>query len=43
MNLVLMAFSANTTLTGGFGFGSVICPNKLVFNNEQIHTSYITY
>ena len=31
-----MAFSANTTLAGGFGFGSVICPNKLVFNNEQI-------
>ena len=33
---VLMAFSANTTLAGGYGFGSVICPNKLVFNNEQI-------
>ncbi len=31
-----MAFSANTTLVGGFGFGSVTCPNKLVFNNEQI-------
>jgi hypothetical protein len=32
----LMAFSAKTTLVGGFGFGSVTCPNKLVFNNEQI-------
>jgi hypothetical protein len=29
----LMAFSAKTTLVGGFGFGSVTCPNKLVFNN----------
>ena len=35
-NYHLMAFSAKTTLVGGFGFGSVICPNKLVFNNEQI-------
>jgi hypothetical protein len=35
-NYHLMAFSANTTLVGGFGFGSVTCPNKLVFNNEQL-------
>jgi hypothetical protein len=35
-NYHLMAFFAKTTLVGGFGFGSVTCPNKLVFNNEQI-------
>lgn len=35
-NYHLIAFSAKTTLVGGFGFGSVTCPNKLVFNNEQI-------
>lgn len=35
-NYHLKAFSANTTLVGGFGFGSVTCPNKLVFKHEQI-------
>src|SRR2546428_7038122 len=31
-----LAFSANTKIAGGYGIGTIICPNKLVFNNEQI-------
>src|SRR2546428_5153522 len=35
-NTELLAFSANTKIAGGYGVGTIICPNKLVFNNEQI-------
>ena len=35
-NTGLLAFSANTKIAGGYGAGTITCPNKLVFNNEQI-------
>ena len=35
-NTRLLAFSANTKIAGGYGAGTITCPNKLVFNNEQI-------
>jgi hypothetical protein len=35
-NTGLLAFSANTKIAGGYGAGTHTCPNKLVFNNEQI-------
>src|SRR2546428_8362421 len=35
-NTELLAFSANTKIAGGYGVGTISCPNKLVFNNEQI-------
>src|SRR2546430_11665095 len=35
-NTELLAFSANTKIAGGYGAGTITCPNKLVFNNEQI-------
>src|SRR5207245_7209417 len=35
-NMGLLAFSANTKIAGGYGVGTITCPNKLVFNNEQI-------
>jgi hypothetical protein len=35
-NTGLLAFSANTKIAGGYGAGIITCPNKLVFNNEQI-------
>jgi hypothetical protein len=35
-NTGLLAFSANTKIAGGYGVGTITCPNKLVFNNEQI-------
>ena len=31
-----MAFSANTKIAGLYGADTITCPNKLVFNNEQI-------
>ena len=35
-NVVLVAFPANTKIAGGYGVGTITCPNKLTFNNEQI-------
>ena len=35
-NKELLALSANTKIAGGYGVGTITCPNKLVFNNEQI-------
>src|SRR5438034_5540544 len=35
-NTALLAFFANTKIAGGYGVGTLACPNKLVFNNEQI-------
>ena len=35
-NTGLLAFYANTKIAGGYGVGTITCPNKLVFNNEQI-------
>ena len=35
-NTALLAFFANTKIAGGYGVGTLTCPNKLVFNNEQI-------
>jgi len=35
-NTGISAFSANTKIAGGYGIGTITCPNKLVFNNEQI-------
>jgi hypothetical protein len=35
-NTGLLAFSANSKIAGGYGAGTITCPNKLVFNNEQI-------
>lgn len=35
-NTRLLAFSASTKIAGGYGAGTITCPNKLVFNNEQI-------
>src|SRR5947209_3538287 len=35
-NTRLLAFSANTKIAAGYGAGTITCPNKLVFNNEQI-------
>ena len=35
-NTGLLAFSSNTKIAGGYGAGTITCPNKLVFNNEQI-------
>ena len=35
-NTGLLAFSPNTKIAGGYGAGTITCPNKLVFNNEQI-------
>lgn len=35
-NTALLAFYANTKVVGGYGVGTITCPNNLVFNNEQI-------
>ena len=35
-NTGLLAFSANTKIAGGYGVGTITCPNKLIFNNEQM-------
>jgi len=35
-NMGLLAFSANTKIAGGYGVGTITCPNKLTFNDEQI-------
>ena len=35
-NTRLLAFSASTKIAWGYGAGTITCPNKLVFNNEQI-------
>jgi hypothetical protein len=35
-NRGLLAFYANTKIAGGYGVGTITCPNKLLFNNEQI-------
>ncbi|HKR57457.1 MAG TPA: hypothetical protein VJR67_01155 [Candidatus Nitrosopolaris sp.] len=32
----LLAFSTSIKIAGGYGIGTLTCPNKLVFNNEQI-------
>jgi hypothetical protein len=35
-NTGLLAFSANTKIAGGYGVGTITCPDKLIFTNEQI-------
>jgi hypothetical protein len=34
-NKGLLAFYADTKVAGGYGVGTITCPDKLVFNNEQ--------
>ena|SRR5919109_3920600 len=35
-NIGVLAFSTSIKIAGGYGVGTLTCPNKLVFNNEQI-------
>src|SRR5436309_4974332 len=35
-NTGILAFSTSTKIAGGYGVGTLTCPNKLVLNNEQI-------
>jgi hypothetical protein len=35
-NTELLAFSTSIKIAGGYGVGTLTCPNKLVLNNEQI-------